>query len=383
MNSQTKKRQHFRKQKSAGMPGPDSDIIARIRKLPDTAPPEELTAAVMGKISSKKVSWWRRIRFTLHHPISITIVPVKWAPMAVGIALMLVAWQMIPQSAQHQWNPHFQEAEYSYITGRRYLKDNLPDQALPYLQDAVTNAPENANYHFWLGVAYWATQDTRMEQQSYQNALKLNPEYLPAHVYLGHNYLDQGGWKKALDHYEKVLETIPEHSEALFNAALACRKLGLPGKENTRWTQYLNVDNTGPKALQAFHYLMGNGDFSYQSIFLGTQRLIIRSPKPKDRDTGIDPESHASLQAIGTFLQHHNDFNLHVISYQMNDGLRAKARAKAVKTYFLTRFPKIEQNRIKLSWFDVAETLEYKDKTFHVDSAIRLFAEPLGTKNNV
>jgi len=93
------------------------------------------------------------------------------------------------------------------------------------------------------------------ERAQYQAALQLDPDLLPAHVYIGHNYLDNGDWEKALHHYQRVLQDEPHHSEALFNTGLALRSQGRTMLENDAWKAYLNDYDRGERANQAVEFL--------------------------------------------------------------------------------------------------------------------------------
>ena len=119
----------------------------------------------------------------------------------------------------------------NYYMGRYYLALEKPEQALPYFRKAVQLKRTSANYHFWLAVAHWAVMDFEAERESYLLALSLDKKHVPARLYLGHNFLDNGDWQKALDQYDKVLKQDRYNPEALYNKGLALKPLKKPAEE--------------------------------------------------------------------------------------------------------------------------------------------------------
>jgi hypothetical protein len=62
--------------------------IERLRRMPELAPPEGLRSSIMAALQPKTPGLWRRVRRFLFEPRTITFVPVKWAPVLVGLFVL-------------------------------------------------------------------------------------------------------------------------------------------------------------------------------------------------------------------------------------------------------------------------------------------------------
>lgn len=63
----------------------------------------------------------------------------------------------------------------------------------------VEKDPENANLHYYLGIAYSEMGDIEKAEASYRKALAINPDYLDANINLGGLILNKG-----IDHFNKT-----------------------------------------------------------------------------------------------------------------------------------------------------------------------------------
>ena len=89
-----------------------------------------------------------------------------------------------------------ENAETQYYLGRFQLAKDNPGIALIHLQKAANLSNDEAEYHFWLGVAYGVTNDFKKERESYLCALDPDKGHLQAMTYLGHNHFKQKEEKK-------------------------------------------------------------------------------------------------------------------------------------------------------------------------------------------
>ncbi|WP_457572005.1 tetratricopeptide repeat protein [Desulfovulcanus sp.] len=263
-----------------------------------------------------------------------------------------------------------QNPKANYYVGRFYLAQEKPEKALPYLRRAVQLAPDKADYHFWLGVAYWAVRDFEKERKSYQQALRLNKNYVPARLYLAHNLLDNGQWAAALKEYDKVLKKDPYHPEALYNRGLALKKLNKPEEEIKAWKRYLKYYPRGRWALRAVDHLNGLGDFSYRNFTIGYRRVTLKNISFAPGTDKILPEAKPSLKVLGSILSINKKIALKIIGYKKGDPVLAKARAKAVKDYLLENFPDIAPSRLTYDGYGRAERVKIKNKTYFLDKSI-------------
>jgi tetratricopeptide (TPR) repeat protein len=65
--------------------------------------------------------------------------------------------------------------EVSDTLGWIYLKNNLPDQALPVFQDLVKKNPDRSTFHYHLGLALAQKGDKARAKEEVKKALSLNP----------------------------------------------------------------------------------------------------------------------------------------------------------------------------------------------------------------
>ena len=260
-----------------------------------------------------------------------------------------------------------------FYLGRTYLALEETTLALPHLERAVGLAPDNAVYHFWLGVNYWALLDLDRELAEYDRALAIDPNLLPAHVYAGHNQLDRGQWQAALGHYLAVLQVLPEHPEALYNAGVALQELGRQEEALAVWRRFLQHHQGDALAVGAVRNLNAAGDFSYRAFPVGPRFVVGPSPGFQDDTLAIDPQLTEALDKIGRSLESIDPLTLHIITFAKDNDELAMQRAKAVKRMVIENFPDIPPASVRISWFGQAETIRIADHTYQLKASINLF----------
>jgi tetratricopeptide (TPR) repeat protein len=275
------------------------------------------------------------------------------------------------QLAQHPG-----DARLHFLMGRSLLAGNEAEDAMPYLQKAVELENGHADYHFWLGLAHWALLDVEAEQASYRRALDLDPDHLPAHVYMGHNFMDRGLWSQALTHYARVLQDVPDQPEALFNSALAYRRLEGTAEENAAWKRFLAHYPSGRKAMVAVEHLNANGDFSFRPLVFGPPGVVLEQIRFTPGDPTPNPTSLEALDRAGQIVLQSPELILQVVAYAQDAPGVAEARARFVKAHLLRQFPGIAPERIRISWFGVPETVPTSSGTMALNPSLRLFTEP-------
>ena len=130
--------------------------------------------------------------------------------------------------------------EANYYLGRFLLAKKKKKEALSYLEKAVSYAPKDADYIFWLGVAYGENGKREKEKKMYLKALAQEEKHLQSLIYLGHTQLRSKEYSAALASYEKALKIWPYSPSALYNRALVLKYLGRTPEEKLAWLEYLN-----------------------------------------------------------------------------------------------------------------------------------------------
>ena len=357
-----------------------SELIAMVRSLPDREPPAELMPSVMDALKPRRFAWWQRCYLYLTRPHTVTVTPLTWVPATICIVALVLVFQFHhPASRQYPERravSAYTDPVVNYFKGRSYLAMNNPEHALPFLARAVQDAPEVADYHFWLGVAYWGVSEFEKERHSYQQAIASDPDYVPAQLYLGHNYLDRGAWGKALEQYDRVLSSDPDNPAALYNRGLSLMHLGQAEEERRAWTAYLSRFVTGRNARFAAVHLNTLGDFSYRTFLLGRRTVVLKSITFARGYKKPDRESLPSLDTVGSLLENNRTIVLHIVVHAKDDARRAEDRAKGIKKYLLAHFSAIDPLRLKVSWFSVPETVLSDGETHTLNTSVRFITEP-------
>lgn len=264
-----------------------------------------------------------------------------------------------------------EDATAAYYLGRYYLGLNKPELGLEYLDKAVALDPEDADYVFWKGVAHWALMDFEKERAAYEKAVSLKPKHISANLYLGHGYVDEGKWAKAVEKYDTVLEVDPYNPEALFNRAVALNGLGKQTEEMAAWKKFLEYYPEGNMALQATERLNLHGNFAYRNFILGNRNVTLLGVTFKPGTDVLESDSKQSLHLLSAMLKENTALAFHIVAYNKGDKALAKAQAKAVKAYMLGGNPTIDPNRLPLSWFGTAEVVEVGEKQFALDQSVQ------------
>lgn len=262
------------------------------------------------------------------------------------------------------------DASSAYYVGRYFLALNKPEQGLPYLEKAASLDPENADYIFWVGVAHWANLDFERERAAYLKALELDPEHISANLYLGHGYLDRGEWAEALAQYDTVIELDKYNPEALYNRGVALAGLNRTREEIAAWKKFLQYYPAGTLGMEATARLNLHGDFSHRNFIIGKRNITLKSMTFKPGSNDPDGPSRESLHVISALLENNAELTLHIVSYAEGAPDLAKARARGVRDYMLAGHPGIDPERLPLSWFGTAETVEAGDKTFSLPESV-------------
>ncbi len=273
--------------------------------------------------------------------------------------------------AEVKQNPKSSSAHYYY--GRFLLQENSNKLALTHLKKAVALAPKNSGYHFWLGIAYSANNQPKLEEKSYRTALTINPRHLQSLIYLGHTQLERKKFTKALELYTQALDIWPDSPSALYNRALALKKLGRTPEETLGWHEYLKRYSSGSLARQATTHLNSFKDFSYRNYSLGSRVVTTQQIKFDSFQSKISKPSEDSLLLIGSIYSKMKSGTLQIVMYQKNNKLLAKQRAIAIKRIVIEAYPKINPNKVGVSWFSTPQKIKINNRTFTIDESVDFF----------
>lgn len=260
-----------------------------------------------------------------------------------------------------------------YYLGRSLLAQNKAAEAVSHFERAVVLDPEDADYHFWLGVTYGELGDVKSEEMSYERALRLNGHHLQARLYLGHVRLRNGNLRQAIEAYDAVLIEQPTNPAALYNRALILDIEKKYSAAKAAWLKYLHWYPAGRFALQATDHLNALGDFSYEKQFLGDRSVTLAEIKFQQSGKSVSPSSYPSLRLVGAIVSNLPKGTLQVVVYVHNNKQLAKERAIEIANTLHTFFPTIGPARIRISWFDTSEKITQGNKTYIKNESVRIF----------
>ncbi len=348
----------------------EQDVIERLRDLPLEEVPTDLTDRIMTRVSTPQPSMISLIWNFISQPQSLSFRPAY----ALGVVLLVCGAfflgktsQQVPvQLAQTPAPvPQIQaetldNPESAYLVGRGLLRaENNEDKALAFLQRASLLDPENPEFAYWEGVGYWANGDDEAERRSYLRGLATDPESVPLLINLGHNYLSDKNYQEALAAYQAVLSISPGEPVALYNSGLIYRALGMVPEEISSWRSYLQENREGTKSFRAVKRLNEYGDFSFRTYQVGGRKIIINQQRLLDESLPQGSKTE-ELSPITSILQQDERLDLEVVVFVENDREAARKRAFQFKR-MISGTNKDVENQVKLSWFDVPETITKHD----------------------
>ncbi len=152
-----------------------------------------------------------------------------------------------------------------YELGLYHLRLGNYREAVHLYQEALETDPQNADLHFYLGVAFQKMRNYPPAIAAFKNCLNLKNDYGSgqALLKLGDIYRSQSNYSAALDVYSQVLLLNPYEGEAYYKMGLTKYHLKLYSEAK----EYLNQAITEIKALPKFRYKKDR-IWLYQSILL-------------------------------------------------------------------------------------------------------------------
>lgn len=261
----------------------------------------------------------------------------------------------------------------NYYLGRFLLAEQKSEQALPYLQKAVSLDPKDTDYLFWQGVTLGELGRYRQERASYEKVLKIRKKHLQALIYLGHNQLKEKQYETALATYRKALAIWPYSPSSLYNRALIAQILKRTPEEKVGWQAYLSAYPSGALAIRAADHLNRLGDFSFRNQYLGGRTLTLTKIWFEPFGSKLAPGSLPSLDVVAATVFNMDKGTLQVVVYQENNKKLAHSRAVSIKKYLLKKIPGLKKNGIEISWFEQPEILKIKGRKLKNPESVRFF----------
>ena len=101
------------------------------------------------------------------------------------------------------------------------LQERLFPQAMIELRRVIMANPNNAYAYFYLGVAFFETEQMEAARDAYRAAVTLSPDYLGARISLAHVLRELGDTTAAVGQAKEALRRCPDDGDAMHALGLA------------------------------------------------------------------------------------------------------------------------------------------------------------------
>lgn len=148
-------------------------------------------------------------------------------------------------------------AEEWYDIGYKY--DSHPetyDKAIEAYENALKIDSNFVPAAINLGNVYYEKGQKEKARDLYLHALKLQPTDHKILFNLGNLYDDLGDLSAALNYFKEAIQQHPLYGDAHFNIAVVYEKMAMKEEAKKHWQLYLKVDNSGEWAEIAHEHLM-------------------------------------------------------------------------------------------------------------------------------
>ncbi len=139
-------------------------------------------------------------------------------------------------------------AQASFVKGEEFFLQNKPDEALPYLQQAVLEDSAHVQAALYLGIAYQQLNRFDEAIAAYRRILPRagNQTALVA-FNLGNVYFSRGNAAFAEQYYSQAINADPVYASAYLNRANTKIKNGMLQDSIPDYEQYLSLEPNSPK----------------------------------------------------------------------------------------------------------------------------------------
>ncbi len=187
--------------------------------------------------------------------------------------------------------------------GLEYVKNEAYAQALPYLDKAVAEAPNDADAVYYLALCQDKTGKRKEAEAGYQRALSLNPKLVNARINLGAMYLEEPPEpKKAIAALEPAVALEPDASDLHMNLAYAYRLDQQLDKAAEHYRAVLKAEDNPDVRFMLVEVLSDAG--KTEDMVAELNKLLVRYEKDVKRVAFIGmrfAKAHAFSECVDTF----------------------------------------------------------------------------------
>jgi tetratricopeptide (TPR) repeat protein len=128
------------------------------------------------------------------------------------------------------------------------------DAAINSYEQAIKIKPDYAEAYYNMGIALQNKGDPEAAINSYKQAIKIKPDYAKAYSNMGNALKDKGDLEVAIDSYEQAIKIKPDYAEVYYNMGNALKEKGDPEAAIDSYKQAIKIK---PDYVEAY-YNMGN-----------------------------------------------------------------------------------------------------------------------------
>lgn len=214
------------------------------------------------------------------------------------------------------------------------VKGGNPKEAISFYEEAALLLPRGREILRILGEVAAQAGDLKGSEGAFQEAIQIDPAYLPARLLLGRLYQQTGRRREAIEAYEAILTIIPDErilevrsaEEALF-PLLDQEEMD----EHTTEGERLVKERRWEEALRAFQAAAGvdpesaTARYNLARFYLQTEQYDLAGEEAKQA-LGIEPDSRALHLLLGKIDQQQHYFLRSIGSYVKALSLSEKER---------------------------------------------------------
>lgn len=139
--------------------------------------------------------------------------------------------------------------------GLRFLSQGQNEKARDALLKATREAPDDANAHYNLAIAYRNLGERNLARKSLERAISVNPSHTDAYNDLGIIYGLEGRYETAIGYFEAALKVDPKKVSVLYNFAKIYEMAGEREKAREKLREILEIDPDHKKAARMLEKL--------------------------------------------------------------------------------------------------------------------------------
>ena len=145
-------------------------------------------------------------------------------------------------------------AEHWFYLGYVYVESGKYKEAIDSFEQALRIKPDYAEVHYNLGYVYVKLGKYKDAIDSYKQAIRIKPDLEMAHNNLGIAYDDLGKYKESIESFKQAIRINPDYTEAHINLGVA---YGNSGKYKEAIESFKQAIRIKPDYAEA-HYNLGN-----------------------------------------------------------------------------------------------------------------------------